>query len=154
MSRFIGITLLALAALVDAQGGQQHVGDSARKKRDEVLKSREDVQRREYDASKGSYDHLPVLKFHHGGQMDLASLTVVGTKRHEPDPYGTEALWVEDEKGKVVFLQEEGVHGGFAVAPHLKLPGVKLTTYNLDDEGLWVGATVDVPSSVPPKQEL
>lgn len=147
-------TLLFFAATVSAQGGQQHVGETAKKKRDAVLQGSTDAMRHEFDASKGDYDHLPKLKFHHGGEMDLASLSVVGTKRGEPCPFGTEALWVEDQKGTVVFLQEDGVHGGFAVAPHLKLAGVTLTPYALDDKGIWVGETVNVPQKVEPKEEL
>ena len=91
-----GVFFLALAALLalalGAGSGMQHVGESALKKRDEALKSRSDVQTFEYDASKGSYDHLPVIKFHYGGVMDLASITVVGTKRGEPDPFDAEVV--------------------------------------------------------------
>ena len=77
------------------------------------------------------------------------------TVRGQSDPFHTEVLWVEDHNGVVVFLQEDGVHGGFAVAPHLKLPGVTLTPYQMDDEGIWVGKTVVAPGGQEKrKQEL
>ena len=80
---------------------------------------------------------------------------MAGTVRGQSDPFHTEVLWVEDHNGVVVFLQEDGVHGGFAVAPHLKLPGVTLTPYQMDDEGIWVGKTVVAPGGQEKrKQEL
>jgi hypothetical protein len=65
-----------------------------------------------------------VIKFHPGGEMDLASLSVIGTTR-DTNPYNTVALWVEDQKNSVVYLQEGHPYGGFAVAPHLKHFGTR-----------------------------
>ena len=146
---------LVFTLCTPARGQQQHVGAPAQEKRDEILKSRSDAPRKEYTAGK-EYNHLPVIKFHHGGAMDLCSVSVVGTTRGQPDPYQTEALWVEDQKGEVVYLQEDGVHGGFAVATHLKVPGTQLTPMSVDEDGIWVGETLSVPKSVPPptKEEL
>ena len=147
--------LLALLPLARGRPGE-HVGESARRRRDEVLQETgSGAVKHAYDAAVGKYAHLPVITFHHGGEMDLASVRLVGTSAAEKDPYGTLAMWVEDEKGTPVYFLDDGTTGGFAVAPHLKLPGVRLTPFNLDRDGLWIGQTVDVPSSVPaPKLEL
>ena len=151
-NEILTLVLLSLSCTY-AQTGNQHVGPDALKKRNEVLESRSDAIKHPFKAG-STYDHLPVIKFHHGGEMDLCSISVVGTTRNEADPFETEIMWVEDQNDRVVYLQEFGVHGGFAVAPHLKVPGTKLTPYALDDLGIWVGETVDVPSKVPPRDEL
>ena len=150
--------LLALLPLAYGRQGE-HVGESAKKRRDEVVQEAgSGVVKHAYDAGKAKYAHLPVLTFHHGGAMDLASLRIVGVGSRgygELDPFGTIAMWVEDEKGTPVYVLDDGTSGGFAVAAHLKLPGVRLTPFQLDRDGLWIGQSVEVPESVPaPKMEL
>jgi len=153
--RRLDFMLLALAVVAPAaaqSSGGQHVGDTATKKRDAALAANPDIVRHKFSLEKGKFDHLPIMKFHPAGEMDLASVSVIGTTR-DSNPFQTEVLWVEDEKGKVVFLQENAAFGGFAVAKHLKLPGVTLTPHNLDEAGLWVGEPV-VPPKTPQKEEL
>ena len=75
--------------------------------------------------------------------MDVISIEVVGSDKGQNNPFGSRAIWVEDEDGKVVYLHEDATRGGFAVPEHLL--GSVLTGYNLDSSGLWLGPPLEVP---------
>ena len=142
------LLVLLVASLQGSAAQNQFVGVEALRHRDALLAEYKDETIKN-DPEMGEYDHMPFMRFHHGGEMDLASIRVVGAESGE-STFDTAAIWCEDENGRVVFLQEgESARGGFAVAPHLKLPGVMLTPFHLDGQGLWVGPTV--PVEVRPK---
>lgn len=150
-----GALLLFWLGLTRAQSnsfGGQHVGERAKELRDQLLAEHDgpvhNYNPEEHDTH-SSYDHMPRLVLHPSGQMDVISVTVVGTDDGQSNPYGTKAIWVEDEGGTVLYLHEGETKGGFAVPDHLL--GSVLTGYNLDDSGLWHGPPLEVP---PHKDEL
>ena len=119
MHRAIIIVLFAAALPAATAEGVQHVGESARRKRDEVLARESSVPFYPFDASLDAVlIHLPILKFHVGGAMDLASISVAGTTRGQADPLNTQLLWVEDQHGEVIYLQEEVCFAPATIVAH------------------------------------
>lgn len=138
------IGVACLSTVIALSAGGQHVGTEAKEKRDEALAKRSGPVHA-YTPSDDPYDHMPAIVLHNGGAMDLVGLTVVGSNNGEDDPFLTEALWVEDEQGEVVYFHEGATKGGFALADYLRRPGCVLTAYNLDSSGLWIGPPFEVP---------
>lgn len=142
---WLGVGLSTVRAQGASYGGQ-HVGAAAKQLRDQLLENQsgpEHDYNPEDQNTESTYDHMPLLELHPSGAMDLISIEVVGSGNGETNPFETQAIWVEDEDGDVVYLHEGATRGGFAVPEHLF--GSVLTGYNLDSRGLWLGPPLEVP---------
>ena len=101
------LVLALLHALQTAVTGNEHVGESAKKIRDELLVSHS-PKLVAYDR-KNTDLHTPILEMTGTpGGMGLAKVYV------EDGVGDADALWVEDQTGTVVFLQLAAPKGAFA----------------------------------------
>jgi hypothetical protein len=137
---------ISAASAQGASYGAQHVGAPAKELRDKFLEEQSGPVHKynpETQDTASTYEHMPLLELHPSGEMDVISIEVVGSDKGQNNPFGSRAIWVEDEDGKVVYLHEDATRGGFAVPEHLL--GSVLTGYNLDSSGLWLGPPLEVP---------
>ena len=125
--------------------GRQYSGEEATKIRDTLVHANP-------HAATEDGSPTPEMTVTYGGEMDLASVRGVENGQDASGHAGVHAIWVEDQRGNVVFLEEFGPgevpRGGFAISKHLTFPNVRLTPFLLCDHGLHKGKTMTGPEMV------